>query len=64
METTLIVGACQAGVQIASVMRERGDADPIILIGEEAHRPYQRPPLSKGWLKGELEPDDVILRNR
>ncbi len=64
METTLIVGACQAGVQIASVMRDRGDTDPIILIGEEAHRPYQRPPLSKAWLKGELEPDDVILRTR
>lgn len=64
METTLIVGACQAGVQIASVLRERGDTDPIILVGEEAHRPYQRPPLSKGWLKGELEPDDVILRTR
>lgn len=64
MQTTLIVGACQAGVQIASVLRERGDTDPIILVGEEAHRPYQRPPLSKAWLKGELEPDDVILRTR
>ena len=64
METTLIVGACQAGVQIASVMRDLGDTDPIVLIGEEAHRPYQRPPLSKGWLKGELKPDDVILRTR
>jgi 3-phenylpropionate/trans-cinnamate dioxygenase ferredoxin reductase subunit len=64
METTLIVGACQAGVQIAAVLRERGDTDPIVLIGEEAHRPYQRPPLSKGWIKGELQPDDVILRSR
>ncbi|MGP6204664.1 NAD(P)/FAD-dependent oxidoreductase [Microbacterium sp. F2] len=64
METTLIVGACQAGVQLASTLRELGDADPIVLIGEEAHRPYQRPPLSKGWLKGELQPDDVILRTR
>ena len=61
---TLIVGACQAGVQLASVMRELGDIEPIILVGEENHRPYQRPPLSKGWMKGELEPDDVILRTR
>jgi len=61
---TLIVGACQAGVQLASVLRERGDVEPIVLVGEENHRPYQRPPLSKGWLKGELEPDDVILRTR
>ncbi|WP_298040423.1 FAD-dependent oxidoreductase [uncultured Microbacterium sp.] len=64
MSTTLIVGACQAGVQIASVLRERGDTGPILLVGEEAHRPYQRPPLSKGWIKGELQPDDVILRTR
>lgn len=64
MDTTLIVGACQAGVQLASVLRDLGDTDPIVLVGEEAHRPYQRPPLSKGWLKGELEPDDVVLRTR
>lgn len=64
MNATLIVGACQAGVQIASLLRERGDTDPIYLIGEEPHRPYQRPPLSKGWIKGELQPDDVILRTR
>ena len=64
METTLIVGACQAGVQLASTLRDLGDTDAIVMIGEEAHRPYQRPPLSKGWLKGELEPDDVILRTR
>lgn len=64
MNATLIVGACQAGVQIASVLRERGDTAPIYLVGEEAHRPYQRPPLSKGWIKGELQPDDVILRTR
>jgi 3-phenylpropionate/trans-cinnamate dioxygenase ferredoxin reductase subunit len=64
METTLIVGACQAGVQLAATLRELGDTGAIIMVGEEAHRPYQRPPLSKGWLKGELEPDDVILRTR
>lgn len=64
MNATLIVGACQAGVQIASILRERGNTNPIYLVGEEAHRPYQRPPLSKGWIKGELQPDDVILRTR
>lgn len=60
----LIVGACQAGVQLAATLRERGELAPITLIGDEAHRPYQRPPLSKGWIKGELEADDVILRTR
>jgi 3-phenylpropionate/trans-cinnamate dioxygenase ferredoxin reductase subunit len=64
MNATLIVGACQAGVQIASILRDRGDTAPIYLVGEEPHRPYQRPPLSKGWIKGELQPDDVILRTR
>lgn len=64
MQGTLIVGACQAGVQIAATMRDLGDCDPIVIVGEESHRPYQRPPLSKGWLKGELEPDDVVLRTR
>lgn len=64
METTLIVGACQAGVQLAATLRDLGDSGAIVMVGEEAHRPYQRPPLSKGWLKGELEPDDVILRTR
>lgn len=63
-ETTLIIGACAAGVQLATSLREAGDTGHIVLIGEENHRPYQRPPLSKGWLKGELEPDDVILRSR
>lgn len=62
--TTLIIGAAQAGVQLATTLREAGDTDPIVLVGEENHRPYQRPPLSKGWLKGELTPDDVILRTR
>ena len=64
MDTTLIVGACQAGVQLAATLRDLGDTGAIVMVGEEAHRPYQRPPLSKGWLKGELEPDDVILRTR
>ena len=63
-ELTLIIGAAQAGVQIATSLREAGDTAPIVLIGEENHRPYQRPPLSKGWLKGELAPEDVILRTR
>jgi 3-phenylpropionate/trans-cinnamate dioxygenase ferredoxin reductase subunit len=64
MAGTLIVGASQAGVQIAATLRELGDNDPITLVGEEPHRPYQRPPLSKKWLKSELVPGDVILRTR
>ena len=44
---TLIVGASQAGLQLAVSLRELGDTAPITLLGEEAHPPYQRPPLSK-----------------
>jgi 3-phenylpropionate/trans-cinnamate dioxygenase ferredoxin reductase subunit len=49
----LIVGAGQAGVQIAESLRQEGYTDDLLLIGNESHPPYQRPPLSKKWL---LEP--------
>lgn len=59
---TLIVGACQAGVQLASSLRELGDTEPIVLVGEEPHAPYQRPPLSKAFLKGEATADSLTFR--
>jgi 3-phenylpropionate/trans-cinnamate dioxygenase ferredoxin reductase subunit len=46
----LILGAGQAGVQIAESLRQEGFAGSIVLLGEEPHPPYQRPPLSKKWL--------------
>jgi 3-phenylpropionate/trans-cinnamate dioxygenase ferredoxin reductase subunit len=49
---TLVVGASQAGVQLAASLRELGDTAPITLLGAEAHAPYQRPPLSKEFLSG------------
>src|SRR5580693_4502330 len=49
----LIVGAGQAGVQIAESLRQEGYGGELLLIGDELHPPYQRPPLSKKWL---LEP--------
>ena len=49
---TLIVGASQAGVQLAMSLRELGDTEPITLVGAEPHPPYQRPPLSKAFLLG------------
>jgi 3-phenylpropionate/trans-cinnamate dioxygenase ferredoxin reductase subunit len=45
-----IVGAGQAGVQLADSLRQEGYAGALLLIGEEPHAPYQRPPLSKKWL--------------
>jgi 3-phenylpropionate/trans-cinnamate dioxygenase ferredoxin reductase subunit len=60
--TTIIVGAGHSGGTAAALLRQNGYADPIILIGEEPHPPYQRPPLSKGWLKGEVDGDGLLLR--
>ena len=58
----VIVGAGQAGVQVALSLRQSGHAGGIVLIGDEPHPPYQRPPLSKGYLKGEMPVDQLLLR--
>ncbi|MFD9665132.1 NAD(P)/FAD-dependent oxidoreductase [Rhodococcus sp. NPDC059968] len=60
---TLIVGACQAGVQIAVSLRELGYTEPITLVGAEPYHPYQRPPLSKAYLAGDATPSSLSLRN-
>ncbi|WP_416416388.1 NAD(P)/FAD-dependent oxidoreductase [Paenarthrobacter aromaticivorans] len=58
----VIVGASAGGVSAAEALRARGHAGPIELIGAEKHAPYDRPPLSKQLLKGELLASDVALR--
>jgi 3-phenylpropionate/trans-cinnamate dioxygenase ferredoxin reductase subunit len=60
--TVLIVGAGHAGFQVAASLRQHGYADRICLINDEAHLPYQRPPLSKAYLKGEGRPDSLMFR--
>jgi 3-phenylpropionate/trans-cinnamate dioxygenase ferredoxin reductase component len=59
---TLIVGASQAGLQLAVTLRELGDTAPITLVGAEAHPPYQRPPLSKEYLSGTADGDTLAFR--
>lgn len=59
---TLVVGASQAGLQVAVSLREAGYADPITLVGAEPHPPYQRPPLSKAYLHGNAELEQLWLR--
>jgi 3-phenylpropionate/trans-cinnamate dioxygenase ferredoxin reductase subunit len=59
---TLVVGASQAGLQIAVSLREFGYSDPITLLGEEPHPPYQRPPLSKEFLSGAIEAEALAFR--
>ena len=60
--SVLIVGAGHAGFQLAGSLRQHGFAEPICLINDEAHLPYQRPPLSKAYLKGEGRPDSLMFR--
>jgi len=59
---TVIIGAGQAGYQVAAQLRVKGYAASITLIGDEAHIPYQQPPLSKAYLKGELQGDRLPFR--
>src|SRR5438445_359122 len=61
-ENILIVGAGHAGGELATALRMEGCAAPIILVGEEDHLPYQRPPLSKAFLSGQVGPDSLYLR--
>lgn len=60
----LIIGASQAGVQLAVSLRALGYADPITLLGEENHRPYQRPALSKEFLQGSITKESLIYRTQ
>ena len=52
-ESMLIIGGGLTGATAAFALRERGFDGPLTLIGEEAELPYERPPLSKGYLRGE-----------
>jgi 3-phenylpropionate/trans-cinnamate dioxygenase ferredoxin reductase subunit len=58
----VIVGAGQAGGQTAYSLRQYGYEGEIVLVGEEPAPPYQRPPLSKAYLKGELEEERLYLK--
>ena len=58
----LIVGAGHAGFQLATSLRQHGYSESIGLVNDEAHLPYQRPPLSKAYLKGTGGPDSLMFR--
>jgi 3-phenylpropionate/trans-cinnamate dioxygenase ferredoxin reductase component len=58
----VIVGAGHAGFQLAASLRQHGFAEPITLLNDEGHLPYQRPPLSKAYLKGTGGPDSLMFR--
>src|SRR4051794_26236439 len=54
-QTFVIVGASLAGAKAAEALREEGFDGRVLLVGAEAQRPYERPPLSKDYLRGEAE---------
>ena len=60
-QTFVIVGASLAGAKAAEALREFGFEGRVVLIGSEAERPYQRPPLSKGYLTAKVGLEKVYL---
>ena len=57
----VIAGAGLAGAKAAETLREEGFDGPVVLIGDEAERPYERPPLSKDYLLGKAERDTIYV---
>jgi NADPH-dependent 2,4-dienoyl-CoA reductase/sulfur reductase-like enzyme len=60
----VIVGASLAGLRAAESLRDRGFDGTLTLIGDEPHRPYDRPPLSKQVLQGAWEPEQAFFRRK
>ena len=58
----VVIGAGHAGATLAAVLRQYAFAGLITLIGDEPIAPYQRPPLSKAWLKGEADAEALMLK--
>lgn len=58
----VIVGAGQAGAQVIQSLRQGGFEGELILIGEESNLPYQRPPLSKAYMKGDFAKERLFFR--
>ena len=60
-QTFVIVGASLAGAKAAQELREHGFDGRIALIGAESERPYERPPLTKDYLRGESEREKAYV---
>jgi NADPH-dependent 2,4-dienoyl-CoA reductase/sulfur reductase-like enzyme len=62
LDRVVVVGASLAGLRAAETLRQHDVATSVVIVGDEVHRPYDRPPLSKKLLSGEWEPDRIHLR--
>ena len=60
---TLVVGAGQAAISLVTALRELGDTEPIVLVGDEPDAPYERPPLSKSYLRGEHDRASLVFHD-
>ena len=62
MENLLIIGAGQSAIQCISTLKKEGYSGSITLVGEEEHLPYQRPPLSKGFLEDRIGKERLYFK--
>lgn len=62
IEKIVVIGAGQAGFSVTSKLRALGYTGKLSLVGDEDHAPYQRPPLSKGYLLGEITAERLYFR--
>jgi 3-phenylpropionate/trans-cinnamate dioxygenase ferredoxin reductase component len=60
----VVVGGGHAGAQAIDTLRREGFKGRLVLVSEEPHLPYQRPPLSKKFLSGELKADRLLFRHQ
>lgn len=58
----IVVGGGQAGVTAAEALRSGGYSGEVLLLAQEPHAPYHRPPLSKAWLAGEVDAQQLTMR--
>ncbi|MEO7260453.1 MAG: FAD-dependent oxidoreductase [Jatrophihabitantaceae bacterium] len=61
-ETFVIIGASLAGAKTAQALRDQGFTGRVVLVGAESHLPYERPPLSKGYLAGSADREKVFVQ--
>jgi 3-phenylpropionate/trans-cinnamate dioxygenase ferredoxin reductase component len=64
ISSILIIGGGQAGAQAIDTLRREGFGGRVTLVSDESQLPYQRPPLSKKYLSGEMAADRLLFRHR
>ena len=62
LDTIVIVGGGLAGANAAFAVRDKGFQHRVVLVSEEAETPYERPPLSKDYLRGEKPLENTFVR--